>query len=119
MAGYAFPWILLLLVPGAGPHASTREIVPTRRPPTRGFVWAWLLVPLAVFSLAGNKGDYYMVVGMPPLTLILALRLDAACGLARVALVPALAMAMLAAAIAVLARHPVYELPAHTSACVA
>ncbi len=66
MAGYALPWILLLALP------RTKRAAPTGL--ARGFLAAWILVPLLVFSASGAKGDYYMIVGLPPLALLLAHR---------------------------------------------
>jgi 4-amino-4-deoxy-L-arabinose transferase-like glycosyltransferase len=88
MIAYAFPWILLLLLPVA------RERI--ARAPLRGFLLAWVLVPLAIFSASSDKGDYYMIVGLPPLAVILAARLAALRAEQRFALVPAGWMAVLA-----------------------
>jgi hypothetical protein len=35
------------------------------------FLWLWFLVPLIFFSLSAAKGDYYMVLAVPPLALLL------------------------------------------------
>jgi len=43
--------------------------------PLKRFLCCWFLVPLIIFSLSQAKGDYYMVLGMPPLAYLLALRL--------------------------------------------
>jgi 4-amino-4-deoxy-L-arabinose transferase-like glycosyltransferase len=42
-----------------------------------GFLWAWFLFYLLFFSLAGNKSDYYMMAGMPPLAMLLSIRITA------------------------------------------
>jgi 4-amino-4-deoxy-L-arabinose transferase-like glycosyltransferase len=95
---YAFPWILLLLVPA-------RQGV-ERRGPLRGFVAAWILVPLAFFSASSAKGDYYMIVALPPLALLLGARLAALADARAFALVPLGWMGVLAAGAAYLAWMP-------------
>ncbi|HWI14036.1 MAG TPA: hypothetical protein VNT02_07260, partial [Burkholderiales bacterium] len=79
LVAYSFPWILLAFAPVR--HGADDERLRTRD--ARRFLWVWLLVPLAVFSLAREKGEYYMMVGMPALTLLLAQR---AVALKRIAL---------------------------------
>ncbi len=63
LPAYLFPWSLLLLAPFVwrGP----------RDPATRRFLLGWFLVPLVLFSLSKAKAPYYMLVGMPPLALLL------------------------------------------------
>jgi 4-amino-4-deoxy-L-arabinose transferase-like glycosyltransferase len=111
VAGYAFPWILLLLVP------QRRE--EDRDAPLQGFVWAWLLVPLAIFSIAGSKADYYMVVGFPPLALLLARRLDRARPSRALALLPLAILALAAAAMVLLRQQPQAVLPPHAGMLLA
>lgn len=41
------------------------------------FSWCWLLLPLAFFSFSSAKANYYMIVGMPALALILSINLNA------------------------------------------
>ena len=67
LLGYAAPWTLLL------PLAFLRR-AHAHEPSDRfgAFLWSWLLGTLAVFSFAGNKANYYMIVGIVPLALILA-----------------------------------------------
>lgn len=69
VALYAFPWTALALMPS---RHEPQERARTRD--ARRFLWLWFLVPLAVFSLAGEKGEYYMMIGMPALALLLAQR---------------------------------------------
>ena len=66
VAVYTLPWALLALV------RVPRDVERERTRDGRMFLWSWLLVPLAVFSLAGEKGEYYMMLGMPALALLLA-----------------------------------------------
>jgi 4-amino-4-deoxy-L-arabinose transferase-like glycosyltransferase len=40
------------------------------------FLLLWLLVPLLFFSIAGDKGDYYMIIAMPALAILLARQLN-------------------------------------------
>jgi Dolichyl-phosphate-mannose-protein mannosyltransferase len=40
------------------------------------FLWLWFFIPLIFFSLSRAKGDYYMVISMPPLAMLLALNLN-------------------------------------------
>jgi 4-amino-4-deoxy-L-arabinose transferase-like glycosyltransferase len=40
------------------------------------FLWLWFLVPFIFFSLAGDKGDYYMVLGMPPLAMLIGIKIE-------------------------------------------
>jgi len=39
------------------------------------FLWIWFLVPLIFFSLSKAKANYYMVLGLPPLVLLIAEKL--------------------------------------------
>lgn len=36
------------------------------------FCWTWFLVVLIFFSISKAKGDYYMIMGMPPIIILLA-----------------------------------------------
>lgn len=70
---FLFPWPAYLLLmarkPRQAPDAATADL--------QSFLWlAWLL-PLAFFSLSSAKGNYYMVIAMPPLALLVALRIEA------------------------------------------
>nr|MDQ2994903.1 glycosyltransferase family 39 protein [Pseudomonadota bacterium] len=40
------------------------------------FLWVWFLVPLVFFSLSKAKGDYYMIMAIPPLMMLLAMQLQ-------------------------------------------
>jgi 4-amino-4-deoxy-L-arabinose transferase-like glycosyltransferase len=63
-----FPWTLLLVLPAARASCPAERLA-------RRFLWAAFLVPLAVFSVSEGKGEYYMIVGAPPLVLLAADRL--------------------------------------------
>lgn len=47
----------------------------TQAKPLLTFCWIWLMVPLVFYSLSKAKGDYYMVLGMAPLMILLAMKL--------------------------------------------
>ena len=61
------PWILVLAAP--------RAADPVNRP-LRRFLWMTFLVPFTFFSVAGAKANYYLVVAVPPLALLVADRLQ-------------------------------------------
>jgi Dolichyl-phosphate-mannose-protein mannosyltransferase len=61
------PWSALMLVPPRG-SAAQPPLAVTR------FLWSWLLAALVFFSLSRAKADYYLLVGMPPVALLLARR---------------------------------------------
>ncbi len=103
IVGHAFPWILLLAWPVRAPAREDG--------PMRGFVAAWFLVPLAVFSLAASKSEYYMVVGLPPLAIVLASRLEALRHARSLAVLPIAAAAGMAGLLAVVLRAPHAAMP--------
>ena len=87
--GAALPWALVLAVPARSDPGERFA---------RGFLWACFLVPLAFFSASAAKANYYMVVGLPPLAIIVARRLLALRNTRLLALLPlAWAGAMIAA----------------------
>jgi len=49
-----------------------------RRPfdPLKAFLWTWFLVMFLFFSLSGDKGDYYMVIGIVPLAFLIAQKIE-------------------------------------------
>jgi 4-amino-4-deoxy-L-arabinose transferase-like glycosyltransferase len=63
LPAYLFPWTLLVFAPFVWRPAQDGM--------TRRFLLAWFLVPLVLFSLSKAKAPYYMVIGMPPLALLL------------------------------------------------
>ncbi len=67
---YLLPWALLI------PALLQREFRKiTLQDPLLKFAWIWLLLPLLFFSLSSAKGDYYMIVSMPALALLIAARI--------------------------------------------
>jgi 4-amino-4-deoxy-L-arabinose transferase-like glycosyltransferase len=40
------------------------------------FLWTWFFVMLLFFSLSGDKGDYYLVIGIIPLAYLLAQKIE-------------------------------------------
>ncbi len=68
---YLFPWSLSL--PWIFKKNETRN--PGENQLLR-FCWCWLLVPLLFFSISSAKANYYMIVSMPALALILGIKLD-------------------------------------------
>lgn len=68
---YLFPWCLLL--PTIFKRWSGKI---SAQGPLKVFCWIWFLVTLLIFSLSSAKGDYYMIVGMPALIILLALKLE-------------------------------------------
>src|SRR5439155_13472523 len=65
------------------------------------------------------KADYFMIVGMPALALVLARRLAAIRRVGIALAMPAMALAALAGALVFMARHPLYAAPPHAQALVA
>jgi 4-amino-4-deoxy-L-arabinose transferase-like glycosyltransferase len=68
---YLFPWSLWLLT-----LVSRAREKWFSGNPLKPFLWIWFLIPLIVFSLAGDKGDYYMVIAIPPLAWLIALFIE-------------------------------------------
>lgn len=72
---YLLPWSLLLL----GVLFFRRKQTPEQQAivksvaPLKPLLWLWFLVPLVFFSLSRAKANYYMVVGLPPLVLLMSL----------------------------------------------
>lgn len=71
---YYFPAILVLLLPFTGLFV---RVLPTmkaiRREPLAGFLWIWFLFVLAFFSVAGTKLPHYLIYGMTPLFILMAI----------------------------------------------
>ncbi|MBI3506067.1 MAG: glycosyltransferase family 39 protein [Proteobacteria bacterium] len=65
---YAAPWTLLLPVVALRRARSSTEEPADRLP---AFLWSWLLGALFLFSVAGNKANYYMIAAIVPLALLL------------------------------------------------
>lgn len=70
---YAAPWSLILPLALWRSRNAIRESIDRRA----AFLWSWLLGTLVVFSLAGNKANYYMIVAIVPLASIVATRIAA------------------------------------------
>jgi 4-amino-4-deoxy-L-arabinose transferase-like glycosyltransferase len=77
---YIFPWSLLLpfflnkIVGMSGWIPASKQSAGYSR--LKKFLYLWVFIPLIFFSLAGDKGDYYMVISVPALIFLLALRLE-------------------------------------------
>ena len=93
LLGFLFPWSFFL------PLAFVRS-GRSGDPRGTGFLWAAWLVPLAFFSLSSAKANYYMVVALPALALLLALHLESlvSAGRTRLLMWPAGLMLILALA---------------------
>lgn len=69
---YLFPWSFFTpLIFLRTKHSSPIEQKLLR------FSWCWLLLPLAFFSFSSAKANYYMIVSMPALAIILGAKLNA------------------------------------------
>jgi 4-amino-4-deoxy-L-arabinose transferase-like glycosyltransferase len=44
--------------------------------PLKTFLWLWFIVMFSFFSLSGDKGDYYLVIGIIPLAWLLAQQIE-------------------------------------------
>lgn len=67
---YLFPWSLFLpLVFWRRKQAEISEQKLLR------FCWCWLLVPLLFFSISSAKANYYMIVSMPALAVMLSVKM--------------------------------------------
>jgi 4-amino-4-deoxy-L-arabinose transferase-like glycosyltransferase len=108
VVAYTFPWSVLALIACRVPHAGSRTAV--------RFLWAWLLVPLAIFSAAGEKGEYYLFIATPALALLLARHAVALGGRRVLAWLPAALLALLAAARWIWHDYAPYRLPPHAHA---
>lgn len=67
---YLFPWSFfmpLIFWRKKNPSASEKKLLL--------FSWCWLLVPLWFFSLSGAKANYYMIVSVPALAIILGIKI--------------------------------------------
>lgn len=104
-----FPWAAFL--PGLLPR---RASLGAPRDPLARFLWVWFWVALVFFSVSRAKGNYYMLIGSPPLAILLAGRIATLLREGRWRLLLALMVAPLAAGVAVTAivasdawmRHP-------------
>lgn len=62
---YLLPWTLL----------SPLILKPASDKALNCFCWTWFITILIFFSISKAKGDYYMIMGMPPLIILLADRI--------------------------------------------
>jgi 4-amino-4-deoxy-L-arabinose transferase-like glycosyltransferase len=74
---FYLPWLVLYLLPWSIFFPILfRKNTSTLLRPLRKFLWLWFGLPLIFFSLSQAKGNYYMVVGVPPLALLLGIKFD-------------------------------------------
>lgn len=64
---YLFPWSLFLFILLKKTTLSSK---------LARFCWIWILFFLAFFSLSTAKANYYLILGLPPLTLLLANKIE-------------------------------------------
>jgi 4-amino-4-deoxy-L-arabinose transferase-like glycosyltransferase len=81
--GYLFPWTLFLPLLARSPRTTLER-----------FLYCWFGWMLFFFSLSGAKANYYMIVGIPPLAMLL--------GCACAARLPKSAIAILASTIVIM-----------------
>lgn len=77
---YYVPRILMFFLPWSvfiPALALRRKGEPFVRDPLEKFLWIWFLVLLVFFSASTAKANYYLVIGVPPLALLVGLRIDA------------------------------------------
>jgi len=68
---YLFPWCFLI------PTLFKRwQGKINQQDPLKIFLYSWFFVALIIFSLSFAKGDYYMVLGVPPLAMLLAMKFE-------------------------------------------
>ena len=67
---YIFPWSLFL------PLVFWRNKFNSENKQLYRFLWCTILIPLLFFSLSEAKANYYMIVSMPSLALLLGLKLN-------------------------------------------
>lgn len=82
------PWSALLFVPARANAEDARA---------RYFLWLSFLLPLAFFSLSSAKANYYIVVALPGLAILLARRIERLGTSGWLALAPLAAMALFGA----------------------
>lgn len=68
IALYLFPWSLLSLLLFKKDKSVEKSLY--------RFLWLWFIIPLTFFSLSKAKAEHYMVIGMPPLAMLLALKIN-------------------------------------------
>ncbi|RZI42880.1 glycosyltransferase family 39 protein [Herbaspirillum sp. HC18] len=74
---YYLPALLLLLLPYTGLFLRMLPALREwRRTPLATFLWSWFLFVLAFFSLSGTKLPHYLLYGITPLFILMALHRD-------------------------------------------
>lgn len=64
------PWTILL------PSLFKRHAFEDKQRKLRRFLWAWFFVPIIFFSLSKAKAQYYIIIAVPALALLLGLRMN-------------------------------------------
>jgi 4-amino-4-deoxy-L-arabinose transferase-like glycosyltransferase len=70
---YYLPAALLLLLPYSGLFIRILPTLRAMRQPLSGFLWIWFLFVLVFFSLAGTKLPHYLLYGVSPLFILMAI----------------------------------------------
>lgn len=67
---YLLPWSIFLLF--------TFWPLRLKKPfePLKAFLWSWFAVMFVFFSLSADKGDYYLMIGTPPLAYLIAQKIE-------------------------------------------
>jgi hypothetical protein len=74
---FYLPWVVVYLLPWSIFFPILfRKSSSTLLRPLRKFLWLWFGITLLFFSVSQAKADYYMVLGVPPLALLLAIKFD-------------------------------------------
>jgi 4-amino-4-deoxy-L-arabinose transferase-like glycosyltransferase len=70
LIAYLLPWSVFLLF--------TFWPLRLKRPfdSLKAFLWSWVGVMFVFFSLSGDKGDYYLIIGAPPLAYLIAQKIE-------------------------------------------
>ncbi|MDE3060516.1 MAG: glycosyltransferase family 39 protein [Pseudomonadota bacterium] len=73
IAAYLLPWTPFMVLLMKKPIQDSE---PETQIKLHRFLWSWFLFFLAFFSLSGGKANYYVIAGMPPFIMLLALRIQ-------------------------------------------
>lgn len=65
------PWTTLL--PSLFRKEKTKD---SKISSLKKFLWIWFLIPFVFFSISQAKAQYYIIIGIPPLALLLGLRIN-------------------------------------------
>lgn len=66
---YLFPWSLLIPTLFSRIRGKIAQ-----QNPLKILLWIWFLLPFCIFSISADKGDYYMLVAVPALALLLGIK---------------------------------------------